>query len=90
MDDASLAALNTMRAVGGRSKLPLPGVRDPKGRSLAHAAWMLDALAAREVEGNKAQRWLGYAQGLLVHGGQLSLDDAKEANRLASLGRVGP
>ncbi len=61
-----------------------PGVRDPEGQSQAHAVWMLQMLCTNEIEGNKAHRWLGYAQGILVILGVGTLNQMMEANKRAS------
>lgn len=80
MNRTDRAAQATLAAVNGGIELPFP-VEDPEGKSLAHATWMLDLVASREISGDKAQRWLGYAQGLLVMHGKATLGQLKEVNR---------
>jgi hypothetical protein len=58
--------------------------RDPEGVSVEHAAWMLYEIINGTVSGRKAHRWLGYAQGILVMSGRLTLEQAKLANKRAS------
>lgn len=57
--------------------------KDSKGTATAHLKYMLHELATGVVEGEKAHRWLGYAQGILVYTGYLTLDECKEINKEA-------
>jgi hypothetical protein len=57
-----------------------------EGRKPGHALWMLGEIESGRIEGNKAQRWLGYAQGLLVALDLVDLHEMKEANRAAAHG----
>lgn len=57
--------------------------RDDSGMSVNHAAWMLQGIASGYVQHEKAHRWLGYAQGLLVVHGAATLEQMKEVNRNA-------
>lgn len=79
MENCAEAARLSIKACGGINALP-PGKRDPEGRSLEHAVWMLLEIYWRKIDGNKAQRWLGYAQALLVMHDRVTLDQMKEAN----------
>lgn len=51
------------------------------GRGTQHAMWMLHEIAYRKVEGEKAHRWLGYAQGVLVQADFITLEKAKLTNK---------
>ena len=66
-----------------RRVLPAPE-RSDEGNTPAHALWMLGEIASGNVVGNKAQRWLGFAQGVLVALNLAHLHEMKGANRTAS------
>lgn len=80
--------------LAGRVRLASPGIEPTRladGKGLAHALYMLDRVAEAEVDGkpmgeNKAMRWLGYAQAMLVYEGFGALDAMKETNRAAVYG----
>ena len=55
--------------------------RDLDGRSSHHAAWMLQGIAFGYIQHDKAQRWLGYAQGILVANGVVTLTAMKRVNK---------
>jgi hypothetical protein len=55
--------------------------RSDDGDNPAHAVWMLNGIVDGYVQHEKAHRWLGYAQALLVCAGIISLNDAKRCNR---------
>ena len=57
--------------------------RDAKGKSSEHASWMLYGIAWGYVEEEKAHRWLGYAQGILVSNTIFSLEAVKKINHEA-------
>lgn len=57
--------------------------RSEDGNGLHHAIWMLNEIISSKLTGEKAHRWLGYAQGLLVEQKVLTLQDCKYANVLA-------
>lgn len=59
------------------------GERDPEGRSEGHIIFMLEEIADSRVTGEKAHRWLGYAQGIMVLSGTATLEEMKELNRKA-------
>lgn len=64
-----------------RSKQPLlEPVRSEAGTGSAHAAWMLHGISMGYLHGDKAMRWLGYAQGVLVELEILSLPYVKKIN----------
>lgn len=58
-------------------------VRDDYGKSMDHCLWMLKQVSDREVQGEKAHRWLGYAQAMLAMEGRASLRALKEVNKSA-------
>lgn len=78
-------AINALKAAVGT--LNFLGVveekRDKEGKTLEHVAWMLGQIIDREIEGEKAHRWLGYAQGLMVLEGKATMRDFAEANKEA-------
>ena len=74
------AAEDTLEAVRGK----LSAMRYEDGNSGAHACWMLEGIRDGYVQHEKGHRWLGYAQGLLVAFGELTLDEAKRINKRAS------
>ena len=55
--------------------------RDEHGRTVEHALWMLLGIASGYIQNEKAHRWLGYAQGILVHTDIVTLSDMKDANK---------
>lgn len=63
------------------TKTSVMSVRDPHGRGFSHAKWMLEEIMKDEMSVGKANRWLGYAQGLLVCSGALTLETMKEINK---------
>lgn len=56
-------------------------VQDPDGATLGHAVWMLRGIAEGYITEDKAHRWLGYAQALVVIEGDVPLDVLMELNR---------
>jgi len=60
-----------------------PPVRSPDGTGLNHQHWLLVQVVSEEIVGEKAHRWLSYAQGYLVAVHELTLDQCKYANLLA-------
>lgn len=67
-------------------------VRDPEGRTLGHARWMLENLPAGT--GTRARdrrcRWIGYAQALLVIRGRATLDELRSMTGDAERAPEGP
>lgn len=53
------------------------------GQGIDHAGWMLGQIEGGEVTGEKAHRWLGYAQALLVAGDWVTLEAIKDINHAA-------
>ncbi len=58
--------------------------RDPSGRTVNHAKWMLEGIAWGYVTGEKAHRWLGYAQAIVIENSWATLDFIKDLNRNAN------
>lgn len=54
--------------------------RSQDGTGVNHAAWMLQQIEEGEVCGQKAHRWLGYAQAILVTSHYVDLEDCKRIN----------
>lgn len=67
---------NTLRHVLIGRWIPIE--RDPRGISINHARWMLENLPE---ENDKAGRWLGYAQALMVVHGIMSLEEMRDVTR---------
>lgn len=57
-------------------------VRDPLGRGVGHQLWLLNEIIDGFVTGEKAHRWLGWAQAALTYEGMLTLDACKHINKL--------
>ena len=74
------AAELTLEAV---FKQPCSARRSETGEGANHACWMLEGIREGYIQHEKAHRWLGYAQGLLVSHGMLTLDEAKSINQRA-------
>lgn len=78
-------AINAVTAAQGTREVleNITAEKDLEGKSLEHAAWMLEEIVSKKIEGEKAHRWLGYAQGLLVLEGKATMADFREINELA-------
>lgn len=50
---------------------------------LFHIKEMLDKLQEEKITGEKGNRWLGYIQGVLVCRELMTLEEAKNCNKLA-------
>ena len=74
--DIQLAAERTLEMVE-----PEGPSRDDDGRTVAHAIWMLQGIVEGYIQYEKAHRWLGYAQAILVVAGRAELGQMKHANR---------
>ncbi|CAH7391354.1 conserved hypothetical protein [Vibrio chagasii] len=46
-----------------------------------HLAWMLTEIAKNEMSPTKANRWLGYVQGVMVGDGLLDVNQERERTR---------
>jgi len=73
------AAANTLTFIGA----DVVARRAEGGHRIEHAKWMLQGISRGYIQHEKAHRWLGYAQGLLVMMSVASLHDMKEANKHA-------
>lgn len=56
-------------------------VRSEKGIGIRHAVWMLDQVIDGYVAYEKAHRWLGYAQAIVVVEGGATLAQLKDINK---------
>lgn len=61
--------------------------QDTRGKTLAHAFWMLEGIASGYISGRKSHRWLGYAQALLVTHDAQALHQCKAINKESTLYR---
>lgn len=77
------AQLTLLAAENSGVELPV-ACQDPEGNSLSGGLWLLHQCLSKVVTGNKAHRWLGYGQALLVVHGAITLEQAKMANKQAS------
>lgn len=85
--DVRIAAQNTLTVLSKSDKLesgtlPMP-VRTDDGIELCHQIWLLDQVKTGKVTGEKAHRWLSWAQGVLAACGLITLTDAKYCNLLS-------
>ena len=78
--DIKKAARNTINAAGLKDTLP---VRNDEGNTVEHALWMLHGITNGYIQHEKAHRWLGYAQAILVVREYIDLTTAKNCNRQA-------
>lgn len=51
-----------------------------------HLRWMLTGIMNKSVAGEKAHRWIGYVQGVLVAYNAASLEEMKRINAEGKLG----
>ena len=74
--DRSLSGFPALRA-SPKDRQPMPS------ESLAHARWMCQEAIAlvRAGKADKANRWLGFIQGVLWSAGTFTIDQMKEHNR---------
>lgn len=56
----------------------------PIGRGLRHVKWMLEEIIKGEMSEGKANRWLGYAQGVYVSMCYSTLNEMKNINKINS------
>jgi len=54
--------------------------RAADGRGLSHAVWMLEGIGLGYIQHEKAHRWLGYSQAIIVELKLLSLEEMKNIN----------
>ena len=77
MMDIQKAASDTRDYINTKEYL---SSRDLEGRTVEHAVWMLSGIVLGYVQREKAHRWLGYAQGVLVSNSMLTLEQVKGIN----------
>lgn len=77
----SLLELLKVPALSFLPPSPSHSQRNPEAKGVPHAIWMLEGIADGYVQYDKAHRWLGYAQALLVCDGILTVDQAKGINK---------
>ena len=65
------------------NRLDCESERKPSGKGITHARWMLEGIEAGYIQGEKAHRWLGYAQAIVVECNAATLDEMKAANHAA-------
>ena len=88
MMDVSFAATLTLRLVnktyeGGHRHLHQKSDRSLDGKGINHAVWMLEEVKHCRVKAEKAHRWLGWAQAILVYEGAATLEQCKTINALS-------
>lgn len=81
--DVKKAASNTLLLVHKHCNYEPIGVRADNGKSFSHAIWLLKQVEEGQVEGEKAHRWLGWAQCSLAYEGVVSLEASKCCNVFA-------
>lgn len=82
--DVAKAAEHTLTLLRKNMTDPLPGPAQAEdGQGLKHQLFVLYSVKDGEVVGEKAHRWLGWAQGALSAMDLLSLEECKYANLLA-------
>jgi len=75
--DTMKAASDTCNCVNTKE---YPAARGREGNTVEHAVWMLAGICLGYVQHEKAHRWLGYAQGIIVMSGMLNLEQVKGIN----------
>lgn len=58
----------------------------PDKTSETHLIWMLDQLIDLKVQGEKAHRWLGFVQGIMVSRGYITVDAERDRTRVIFTG----
>ena len=56
-------------------------IQDPDGNTVEHALWMLLGISTGYIQYEKAHRWLGYAQALIVANEIATLHDMRAINQ---------
>lgn len=87
--DVQLAAADTRRLLHAKLRgttitLHENPARAEDGLGLGHYAWLLDQVARAEVTGDKAHRWLGWAQCGLAVEKLVTLTELKTVNAINS------
>ena len=72
-----IAAAKTIIA----ANLEMAPERSPSGQGREHAKWLLTGIESGYIESEKANRWLGYAQCILVYENALTLHECKQINK---------
>ena len=75
--DKVLAGLSELVENAPETFLPPPGRMCDR----EHLFWMLDQIDEGKVYGEKAHRWIGYIQGVLVSRHVTTVEEMKEMNR---------
>lgn len=73
--DIKVAAKNTNKLIA-EITMPL----SPESMSRNHITWMLDEIENGNITGEKAHRWLGWAQAAAVSKGGATLEEMKQIN----------
>ena len=76
MMDVKIAAQKTGKLIDSTS---LPLLNTEYGKDHLHE--MVNKIICGEISGEKAHRWLGYLQGVIVVGGGASLEQIKQINK---------
>lgn len=79
-----LTAAQSTRTLLKEREAAASASRDSEGQGIEHALWMLVGITLGYIQDEKAHRWLGYAQSILVESGRMSLEELKNINRLSS------
>ncbi len=79
--DIQIAAKQTKRLINKHSHDGWPAL--PSKLGYPHVMWMLDSIQDKCVTGEKAHRWLGWAQCAAVAAGAGTLEDMKNINHKA-------
>jgi hypothetical protein len=58
--------------------------RSEEGTNFGHLRWMVQEMSAPGFSENKAMRWLGYIQGVVVASGEATLEEMKDLSRRAA------
>jgi hypothetical protein len=92
--DVKKAAENTLIIWHKKASIPIQDAPSPlifdgeakqseHGVGLMHQRWLLEQVSEGIITGDKAHRWLGYAQGFLVRDGVLTMAECRFANLLS-------
>lgn len=80
--DTKIAAENLMEIISDHEPDKIAS-RSTDGRGTPHALWMLEGIAQGYVQGEKAHRWVGYVQGMMVTLALATLEEMKAVNHAA-------
>lgn len=59
----------------------VPATPEPEGRDSTHLLWMLNEIRTGAVTGDKAHRWLGYVQGMMIADNLTSVQAERDFTR---------